>query len=85
MVVRHGLRLTSVGIFVGLAGTFAITRLLSSLPIEVRVPLLFDVRPLDPLTLVSVSALLLLVALIACYVPARRATRVEPTVALRYE
>ena len=85
MVVRHGLQLTSIGIFLGLAGAFGITRVLSSLPIQVRTPLLFDIRPLDPLTLVSVSGLLTVVALIACYVPALRATSVEPTVALRYE
>jgi putative ABC transport system permease protein len=85
MVVRHGLLLTTVGVALGLLGALGITRLLSSLPLEIRVPLLFDVRPLDPLTLVSVSVLLILVALMACYIPARRATHVQPSVALRYE
>ena len=85
MVVGHGLLLTAIGVALGLLGALGITRLLASLPIEVRVPLLFDVRPLDPLTLCCVSALLILVALVACYIPAHRATRVQPTVALRYE
>jgi putative ABC transport system permease protein len=85
MVVKHGLRLTAIGVAAGLVGAFLITRLLSGLPVEARAPLLFDVRPLDPLTLLGVSALLVVVALIACYIPARRATRVPPTVALRYE
>ena len=85
MVVGHGLLLTAIGVALGLLGALGITRLLASLPIEVRVPLLFDVRPLDPLTLGCVSALLILVALVACYIPAHRATRVQPTVALRYE
>ena len=85
MVVKHGLRLTAIGVAVGLVGAFLITRLLSGLPVDARAPLLFDVRPLDPLTLLGVSTLLVVVALIACYIPARRATRVPPTVALRYE
>ncbi len=76
-MVRHGVALAAVGIAVGIGGSFAVTRLLSSM--------LYDVKPGDPLTLVLVSILLMLVALSACYIPARRATRVDPLVALRHE
>jgi len=76
-VVRHGVVLTSIGAAVGIAGSLAVTRLLGSL--------LFGVRPSDPVTLIGVSCLLLMVALAACYIPARRATRVDPLVALRHE
>jgi putative ABC transport system permease protein len=85
MVVRQGLALAGLGVVLGLAGALVITRVLSSLPVEVRVPLLFDVHPFDPPTLTSVSAILVVVALAACYVPARRASRVDPMVALRHE
>jgi putative ABC transport system permease protein len=77
LVVRQGLLLTLAGVALGLAGSQALARFLS--------PLLFDVTPTDPLTYAAVSALLLSVALAACCVPARRAARVEPIVALRYE
>ena len=75
MVVRHGGWMALVGLAAGLAGSLVLTRLLSSL--------LFGVSPLDPLTLGVVLALLLLVALAACVLPARKATRVDMTTALR--
>jgi predicted permease len=85
MVVRQGLVLAGIGVALGLAGALVITRVLSSLPADVRAPLLFDVRPFDPPTLTSVSVILVVVALAACYVPARRASRVDPMVALKHE
>lgn len=85
MVVAHGLVLALIGVVLGLIGALGITVVLSRLPVDIRIPLLFDVRPLDPLTLASVSVFLILVAMLACYLPARRATRVDPVVALRYE
>jgi putative ABC transport system permease protein len=85
MVVRQGLVLAGIGVALGLAGALVITRVLSSLPADVRAPLLFDVRPFDPPTLTSVSVILVVVALAACYVPARRASRVDPIVALKHE
>ena len=77
MVLRHGLWLAAVGIVIGLFGAFALTRLMASQ--------LYNVRPNDPLTFVAVAALLLLIALAASVLPARRATGVSPTVALRSE
>jgi putative ABC transport system permease protein len=77
MVVRHGSWMALLGLAAGLAASLVLTRLLSSL--------LFGVSPLDPLTLGVVLALLLLVALVACVLPARRATRVDVATALRYE
>ncbi len=77
MVVKQGAFLAVIGVAFGLAGAVALTRFLSSL--------LSGVRATDLLTYVAVSALLLLVALLASYVPARRASKVDPLVALRYE
>ncbi|HEV8366343.1 MAG TPA: ABC transporter permease [Pyrinomonadaceae bacterium] len=77
LVVKNGMTLTAVGLALGLVGAFALTRLISSL--------LFEVTPTDPVTFVSVSVFLCLIALLASYIPARRATKVDPLVALRYE
>jgi putative ABC transport system permease protein len=75
MVLRQGLSLAAVGIVVGLIGAFALTRLMQGL--------LYEVRPNDPITFVAVAAVLLLIALMASFLPARRATTVSPTIALR--
>jgi predicted permease len=76
-VISYGLRLTSVGLALGLAGTLGATRVLSSF--------LYGIRPTDAITLAAASLILAAVAMTASYLPARRATRVDPMVALRYE
>ena len=77
MVLRQGMKMAGLGVVLGLAGALAATRSLRSL--------LFGVSPLDPLTFLAVPLLLAAVALLACWLPARRATRVDPLEALRYE
>ena len=77
LVLKEALRLTALGVGLGLIGAFAATRVLRSL--------LFEVKPTDPATFICLSLLLTLVALLASYIPARRATKVDPLVALRYE
>jgi putative ABC transport system permease protein len=77
LVFGQGFVLLAIGTAIGLGGAFALTRLMHSL--------LFEITPTDPLTYSAVVGLLSLVALLACYIPARRATKVDPLVALRYE
>ena len=77
LVVRQGMMLVLIGVVVGLAGALALTRVMSSL--------LFGVTERDPITFVAVAALLIVVAFISCFVPAHRATRVDPLIALRCE
>jgi putative ABC transport system permease protein len=77
LIVGQGILLTTIGVLVGLGASFALTRLMVSL--------LFGVSPTDLLTFGTVALLLIIVALLACYLPARRATKVDPLVALRYE
>jgi putative ABC transport system permease protein len=77
LILKHGLILAGAGLAVGLLGSVVFTRLMASL--------LFGVSPTDGITLTAVAVLLVGVAMLACYVPARRATQVDPMVALRYE
>jgi ABC-type antimicrobial peptide transport system permease subunit len=77
MILRHGVVMVGVGVLAGIIFAIAIARLVGNF--------IVGVSPYDPLTYLGVSALLGLVALLACYIPARRATRVDPMIALRYE
>jgi predicted permease len=77
MVIRQGFTFAILGIIFGMAGAMGLTRYFSSL--------LYGIKPTDPLTFIAVSVLLMCVALLASYIPARRATKVDPMVALRYE
>ena len=77
LVLGHGLILTLVGLVLGVGGALGLTRLMASL--------LYNIGARDPMTMVAVAAVLVSVAAFACYVPARRATKVDPLVALRYE
>jgi len=77
MMIREGTLLAGAGVAIGIGGALALTRFLRSL--------LFEIKPTDPMTFVGVAIALLVVALLACYIPARRAMRVDPMVALRHE
>jgi len=77
MILDQGLRTILIGVAIGIAGSLALTRTMASL--------LFDVTAYDPLTFSGVTLLLISAALLACYIPARRATKVDPMVALRHE
>jgi len=77
MILGHGMKLALIGVAIGLAGAFGLTRLMATM--------LFGVGPTDATTFAGISVLLISVALLACYLPGRRATKVEPTISLRYE
>jgi ABC-type antimicrobial peptide transport system permease subunit len=77
LVIGHGIKLSLIGVLIGLGAALALARLMKTL--------LFDLSPADPLTFGVIALLLTLVALVACWIPARRATKVDPMIALRCE
>jgi ABC-type antimicrobial peptide transport system permease subunit len=77
MIIGQGIKLVLIGVAIGLAAALGLTRFLSGL--------LYGVKPGDPATLVAVSALLMAIALLASYIPARQAAKVDPMVALRHD
>ena len=77
LILKKGLSLTLLGVAVGMVASFVLTRLMTSL--------LFGINPVDPITFASVTVLLLTVSFMACWIPARRAAKTDPLVAIRYE
>ncbi len=77
LVLGHGVKMALIGVAIGLVASLGLTRLMTDM--------LYGVSPADPLTFLCVALILTAVALAACYIPARRAMRVDPMVALRYE
>jgi len=77
LICKQGLRLAAIGLAAGVVLAFGATRLMAKV--------LFGISPTDPLTFASIITILAVIALFACYIPARRATKVDPMVALRYE
>jgi len=77
LIVRSGMTLTGIGLLIGIGGALALSQILSSM--------LFNIGKYDPTTIVAVAGILIVMALLACLIPARRATRVDPMVSLRCE
>jgi putative ABC transport system permease protein len=77
LILTQGLKLVSLGVVIGLGAAFALARWMETM--------LFGVRPTDPMTFAGIALLLIFIALLACWIPARRATRVDPMTALRRE